>query len=377
LGGAMKSMAIRNISFFDGEEIVFNKNIIIRKKTITISETIPNEDNIKIIDGSTYIAIPSLPLIKENVFDIFSYRYLHNFSDNFILNGELFDKLPYNYLEVAAEILAEKMILNGDYFLFMNHLCYNMIKSSLMTVSMRLKNTAIKSSLSYLYNDVHPEQKMVAEKENSSYKEYVGNLKDPYLFHHDGYYLNKKHALEDSKVIYLRFPAPTDLKLEDFIYPEDMEKTFIIKFEDSSSYISNYIKKPNIYYIIEDDVFSNPSISNFVFSQIDSKVDSHFIIANGFQSYGLLNSILKISNLTKDVRVLNLLKNQLIILPQFIYDITERKLGYIKNDFEANLLLLETKSFSIQSFDDLLDLIFIKYLSSGIPSLRIIEGEII
>lgn len=373
----MKSIALKNISFFDGEELVFNKNIIIKRKTISISDIIYEEDNMRVIDCSSYIALPSLPLIKETIFDLFSYKYTNSFSVDFLLNGPIFDKLPYNYLDIWVDIASEKMIQTGSYFLFLNHLCYHMVKSSLITIAMKLKNIGIKSSLSYLFNDVYPEQKMVSDKENTSYHDYVNNIKDPYLFHHYGYYFNKKHQLEDNKIIYVRFPFESDLDIKDIESLNDMEKTFIVKFENPERYIDNIMRKPNLYYIIDDDFFKNENFASFIFAQLDSKIETHFVLANGFNSFSLFNSIYKIVNFTKDIRTLKLLKNQLLILPQFIYDITERKIGFIKNDFEANLILLDTKGFEIQSIEDLVDLIFIKYLSIGTPSLKILEGEIV
>jgi len=155
-----------------------------------------------------------------------------------------------------------------------------------------------------------------------------------------------------------------------------MEKTFIIKYENPEKYYENIIKKPNIYYIIDDDFFNDHNFSSFIFSNLDQKIDTHFVLSNGFNSFGLFNSIYKIVNSTKDVRALKLLKNQLYILPQFAYDITERKIGFIKNDFEANLILFDTKGFVIQSIDELIDLIFIKYISTSIPTMKIIDGEI-
>ncbi len=373
----MKNIALKNVNFFDGEQLVFNKNIVIKRKTINIVDYVPEEDNIKVIDCSNLIALPSLPLIKETIFDLFSYKYTNSFSVDFILNGPIFDKLPYNYLDIWVDIAAEKMIQNGSYFLFLNHLCYHMVKSSLITMAMKLKNIGIKSSLSYLFNDVYPEQKMVSDKENSSYHEYVENLKDPSLFHHYGYYLNKKHQIEDGKIIYLRFPHDSEISLKDIELINDMEKTFIIKYENHEKYYDNLIKKPNIYYIIDDDFFVDKQFSSFVFNNIDYKIDTHFVLANGFNSVSLFNSIYKIVNFTKDIRTLRLLKNQLLILPQFIYDITERKIGFIKNDFDANIILLETKGFIINSLDELLDLIFIKYISSGIPTIKILEGYLV
>ncbi|MCR4422138.1 MAG: hypothetical protein NUV32_06690 [Exilispira sp.] len=373
----MKSIALKNISFFDGEELVQDKNIIIKRKTINITDIIPDEENMKIIDCSSLIALPSLPLIKETIFDLFSYKYTNSFSIDFILDGPIFDKLPYNYLDIWTDIASEKMIQNGSYFLFLNHLCYHMVKSSLITIAMKLKAIGIKSSLSYLFNDVYPEQKIVSDKENSSYHDYVNNIKDPYLFHHYGYYFNKKHQLEDGKIIYIRFPSNTSFSIKDIDSLDDMEKTFIIKYEDPNRYFENFVRKPNLYYIIDDDYFVNKEFSNSIFSILDSKVDSHFILANGFNSFSLFNSIYKIVNFVKDIRVLKLLKNQLLILPQFVFDITERKVGYIKNDYEANLILFDTKGFSIQSFDELIDLLFIKYISNPIPTIKILEGEII
>ncbi len=373
----MKSIALKNITFFDGEEIIYNKNIIIRRKTINISDNIPEEENMKIIDCSSYVALPSLPMIKETIFDLFSYKYTNSFSTDFILNGPIFDKLPYNYLDIWVDIASEKMIQNGSYFLFLNHLCYHMVKSSLITIAMKLKNIGIKSSLSYLFNDVFPEQKMVSDKENSSYHDYVNNIKDPYLFHHYGYYYNKKHPIEDGKIIYVRFPADNNLSIKDIENLDDMEKTFIVKYDNFERYFDSMIRKPNLYYIIEDDYFINKDFSSNIFSILDSKIDAHLILANGFNSFSLFNSIYKIVNFTKDIRTLKLLKNQLLILPQFIYDITERKIGFIKNDFEANLILFDTKGFTIQSLEEIIDLIFIKYISTPTPSIRILEGEIL
>ncbi|HPC38239.1 MAG TPA: hypothetical protein PLF21_02885 [Exilispira sp.] len=373
----MKSIALKNINFFDGEELVKEKNIVIKRKTINITDVIHEEENMKIIDCSSFIALPSLPLIKETIFDLFSYKYTNSFSVDFVLDGPVFDKLPYNYLDIWVDIASEKMIQNGSYFLFLNHLCYHMVKSSLITIAMKLKNIGIKSSLSYLFNDVYPEQKIVSDKENSSYHDYVNNLKDPYLFHHYGYYFNKKHQIEDGKIIYIRFPANSSFSVKDIDALDDMEKTFVVKYEDPNAYFENFIRKPNLYYIIDDDYFSNKEFSSNIFSILDSRIDSHFVLANGFNSFSLFNSIYKIVNFTKDIRVLKLLKNQLLILPQFIFDITERKIGFIKNDYEANLILFDTKGFSIQNIDELIDLLFIKYISTGIPSIKILEGEII
>lgn len=373
----MKSIALKNVSFFDGEDLVFNKNILIKRKTIYISDTLNEEGNMKIIDCSSFIALPSLPLIKETIFDLFSYKYTSSFSVDFILNGPIFDKLPYNYLDIWVDIAAEKMLQNGNYFLFLNHLCYHMVKSSLITIAMKLKNIGIKSSLSYLFNDVYPEQKMVSDKENSSYHDYVSNIKDPYLFHHYGYYFNNKHNIEDSKIIYIRFPQDTKFTLNDIENLNEIEKTFIIKYENPEEYKKSLIRKPNLFYIIDDDFFINKDFSSHIFSILESKIDTHFILSNGFNSFSLLNSIYKIANFTKDVRVLKLLKNQLLVLPQFIYDIAEKKIGYIKNEFEANLILFDTKGFTINSIEDILDLLFIKYISSGIPCLKIIDGEIV
>ncbi len=373
----MKTIALKNITFFDGEDIVYNKNILIKRKTINIVDYVPDEENLKAIDCSNFIALPSYPLIKETIFDLFAYKYTNSFSIDFILDGPVFDKLPYNYLDIWVDIAAEKMSQNGTYFLFLNHLCYHMVKSSLITMAMKLKNIGIKSSLSYLFNDVYPEQKLVSDKENSSYHEYVSNMKDPYLFHHYGYFLNKKHQIEDGKIIYIRFPYNSDFSIKDIELINDMEKTFIIKYENPEKYFDNIIKKPNLYYIIDDDFFIDHNFSSFIYSILDSKIDSHFVLSNGFNSFNLFNSIYKIVNFTKDIRTLKLLKNQLLILPQFVYDITERKVGYIKNDFEANLILFDTKGFTIKSIEEIIDLLFIKYISSGIPSMKILDGEII
>ncbi len=372
----MKNTLIKNVTCLTNEGIESNVNLSFEDGKIQKLNIINDEKSYIIEDGSQYIALPLLPLFKNDIFDIISYKYLNKIDSDFRMNIEDFEKLPFDFLEKSADLVADKMALGGNGFLFYSHLSYQMVKNSLLTISTNInKKYHFSSSLSYLQNSIFPEQKILSDKENSEFKKYVENSNENYRHYHYSQMIDTDSEInnESFEGINHFFVKKGNLeKIEKFI--DNDNAIFFIQFEDLDD-LKKFNYKFNTYVIIEEDKFKNSDYTNYIYKVLNEDEDAPFILMTGYGVYNIFNSLGAIFKNTKDLNIKKLVKNQLLILPKLIEYITSTKIGVIEEDYDANIMLINRRGFPIEDLDQLIDFFMIYYFESSLPSKIYVNGE--
>jgi len=114
----MKDLLFKDVTIINYTGIKKHQNIRVNNKRISFVSDLSKTEDFAIINCENKIALPSLPLFKKTILDVFSYKYLNKMDSSFILDKEAFEKIPFNIIEITSDAIAKRMALSGNNILF-------------------------------------------------------------------------------------------------------------------------------------------------------------------------------------------------------------------------------------------------------------------
>jgi len=254
-----------------------------------------------------------------------------------------------------------------------------MVKNSLLTISNNLySKEKIKSSLSYFYNNLEPEQEILSQKENDDFKNYVGNKKEYFRNYHLAVRIDERTSLEKlqcERVAHLYVARGFEQKALDLCKKNDEDVYLLLDFEDPNV-LKNWERKWNHFFLINEDYFKNRDFASFIFETLGKEEDFPFILSAGYNVYNIYRSFANILKYTDDVRTKNLIINQMQNLSKVSELFTLEKFGKIEDFYYADFILMDMFDYNIESIDNFIDYLFVIYFDLLKPETVVFDGKI-